>query len=183
MQHMDHQGRDTRVAQGIGLLCGPALSNVARCSARPANSLSCSARASPRPVCSTHTMISERAKVRSPVSAVNSSRSESFRPPSSRCSPPHPAVPGDSGQPQVMGKESGINCGDTPTTRCAFYRSCGLAAVVQPETERIVVAAGPHVGAVTMPAELGAAARRLLLGCGLPSGPVIAHPVRAGGHF
>lgn len=75
-----------------------------------------------------------------------------------------------------MTENAGSTCGDTLTTRCAFYRSCGLAAVVQPGTEMIVVAAGPHVGAVTMPAELGAVTRRLLLGRGLTSGPVISHP-------
>ncbi|MEV0046181.1 DNA-directed RNA polymerase subunit beta [Nocardia rhamnosiphila] len=75
-----------------------------------------------------------------------------------------------------MNEKAGAHCGDTVTTRCAFYRSCGLAAVVQPETERIVVAAGPHLGAVTMPVELGAAARRSLLGRGVLSGPVISHP-------
>lgn len=75
-----------------------------------------------------------------------------------------------------MNENAGSTCGDTLTTRCVFYRSCGLAAVVQPGTEMIVVAAGPHVGAVTMPAGLGAAARWVLLRHGLTPWPVVSHP-------
>lgn len=66
--------------------------------------------------------------------------------------------------------------GDTPATRCAFYRSRGLPAIVQPDTGQISVAAGDQLGAVTMPAGLGAAVRRQLHGRGFLSGPVISHP-------
>lgn len=66
--------------------------------------------------------------------------------------------------------------GDTPATRCAFYRSRGLPAIVQPDTGQITVAAGDQLGAVTMPASLGAAVRRQLHSAGFPPGPVISHP-------
>lgn len=115
-----------------------------------------------------------RHRLGSPVPGVPGSRTTHRS--KSRCSP-HLSRPCRRTEWRfIMDEKAGFNTGDTPTTRCAFYRSCGLAAVVQSEPQRIVIAAGPHVGAVTMPAELGTAARRLLFGRGLTSGPVISHP-------
>ncbi|MGQ4617617.1 DNA-directed RNA polymerase subunit beta [Nocardia sp. R7R-8] len=66
---------------------------------------------------------------------------------------------------------------DTPTTRCKFYRQvCGLAAVLQPEAGgRIIVPTG-SVGAITMPAPLGASVKNHMLSRTIRLGPIISHP-------
>ncbi|WP_040777784.1 hypothetical protein [Nocardia pneumoniae] len=72
--------------------------------------------------------------------------------------------------------ESGI-LEDTPLTRCRFYREvCGLAAVVQPEAGgRIIVPTG-SVGAITMPAPLGARVKNHMLDRKVGLGPIVSHP-------
>ncbi|MGK8555239.1 DNA-directed RNA polymerase subunit beta [Nocardia gipuzkoensis] len=66
---------------------------------------------------------------------------------------------------------------DTPLTRCRFYRQvCGLAAVVQPEAGgRIIVPTG-SVGAITMPARLGASVKNQMLNRNMRLGPIVSHP-------
>jgi hypothetical protein len=59
---------------------------------------------------------------------------------------------------------------DTPVSRCRFYRAtCGLPAVVIPETGRIVVRAN-LVGAITLPAPLAAAVKQHQQGAGAELG-------------
>ncbi|WP_067834809.1 hypothetical protein [Nocardia lijiangensis] len=60
--------------------------------------------------------------------------------------------------------------------RCRHYRKDnGLYAVVDPALGRIVLEVGA-VGAVVMPASLGAKVRALLTAGGRRGGPIIAHP-------
>lgn len=68
-------------------------------------------------------------------------------------------------------------CGDTPRSRCLFYRrECGLpAAVDPPELGRIVLRAG-SVGAMTMPTRLGQAVKAHMQSRGVPLGPIVGHP-------
>jgi hypothetical protein len=67
--------------------------------------------------------------------------------------------------------------GDTPLSRCQFYRrECGLPAVVDPpELGRIVMRAG-SVWAMTMPARLGQAVKAHMQSRGVGLGPVVGHP-------
>lgn len=66
---------------------------------------------------------------------------------------------------------------DTTATRCRFYRQvCGLAVVVQPEHGgRIIVPTG-SVGAITMPAQLGASVKNHMLTRTMRLGPIVSHP-------
>jgi hypothetical protein len=65
---------------------------------------------------------------------------------------------------------------DTPAARCRFYREAfGLPARVQPELGRILFVSG-SVGAITMPAQLGAGVRAHLLDRGVRLGPIVSHP-------
>jgi hypothetical protein len=67
--------------------------------------------------------------------------------------------------------------GDTPRSRCLFYRQeCDLPAVVDPpELGRIVLRAG-SVWAMTMPGRLGQAVKAHMQGRCVPLGPILAHP-------
>ncbi|WP_051175672.1 hypothetical protein [Nocardia exalbida] len=67
--------------------------------------------------------------------------------------------------------------GDTPRSRCMFYRrSCGFNAVIDPpELGRIVMRAG-SVWAVTMPSRLGQAVKAHMQCSGIALGPVVGHP-------
>ncbi|WP_280311706.1 DNA-directed RNA polymerase subunit beta [Nocardia abscessus] len=67
--------------------------------------------------------------------------------------------------------------GDTPVSRCEFYRrKCGLPAVIDPpEIGRIIVRAG-SVWGVTMPIRLGQRVKAHLHSGGNQPGPIIAHP-------
>ncbi|NKY31356.1 hypothetical protein NG2371_06372 [Nocardia gamkensis] len=67
--------------------------------------------------------------------------------------------------------------GDTPRSRCMFYRrSCGFNAVIDPpELGRIVMRAG-SVWAVTMPSRLGQAVKAHMQCTGIALGPVVGHP-------
>ncbi|WP_159922425.1 MULTISPECIES: DNA-directed RNA polymerase subunit beta [Nocardia] len=67
--------------------------------------------------------------------------------------------------------------GDTPLSRCQFYRrECGLPAVIDPpELGRIVMRAG-SVWAMTMPARLGQAVKAHMQSRGVALGPVVGHP-------
>lgn len=72
--------------------------------------------------------------------------------------------------------------GDTPHTRCAFYRRvCDLPARIDPpELGRIIVRAD-HIAALVMPSALGHAVHTDLQHChrhgAIPAlGPVLAHP-------
>lgn len=71
-----------------------------------------------------------------------------------------------------------ILIGDTPTTRCVYYRQvCGLPAYIDPPlSQRIAFRAG-STGAVTMPAALGDAVRRRLCARRSTLGPIIWHPL------
>ncbi len=65
---------------------------------------------------------------------------------------------------------------DTLMSRCRFYREvCGLPARVQPQLRQLFIPSG-SVGGVTVPAELGAAVKGHMQGCGLPPGPIVSHP-------
>ncbi|MCP2274838.1 hypothetical protein SAMN04244553_2195 [Nocardia amikacinitolerans] len=65
---------------------------------------------------------------------------------------------------------------DTLATRCQFYRRvCGLPAFVQPNYGRIVFSVGT-VGAISMPAQLGAQVRIALRSKGLHGAPIVSHP-------
>ncbi|WP_280484570.1 DNA-directed RNA polymerase subunit beta [Nocardia cyriacigeorgica] len=66
--------------------------------------------------------------------------------------------------------------GDTPFTRCVFYRKvCDLPATIDPpEIGRIVMPAD-HVWAVMMPAHLGQRVRIHLRNRGAETGPIISH--------
>lgn len=63
---------------------------------------------------------------------------------------------------------------DTPVSRCAYYRRCGLPAGIHPAAGRIVVKVG-LVGAITMPARLGQRVRDDMLYRGCALGPIVAH--------
>ncbi|WP_228001037.1 DNA-directed RNA polymerase subunit beta [Nocardia australiensis] len=66
--------------------------------------------------------------------------------------------------------------GDTPTSRCRFYRHiCGLAAGIEPELGRITVRADT-VSAITMPAILGQAVKVHMQTRQCTVGPIISHP-------
>ncbi|WP_039803078.1 hypothetical protein [Nocardia araoensis] len=67
--------------------------------------------------------------------------------------------------------------GDTPLSRCMFYRrNCGFNAVIDPpELGRIVLRAG-SVWAVTMPSRLGRAVRAHMQSSGIVHGPIVGHP-------
>ncbi|MFI5538570.1 DNA-directed RNA polymerase subunit beta [Nocardia sp. NPDC051900] len=67
--------------------------------------------------------------------------------------------------------------GDTPLSRCLFYRQeCGLPAVVDPpELGRIVMRAG-SVWAMTMPTRLGQAVKAHMHNRSVPLGPIVGHP-------
>lgn len=69
------------------------------------------------------------------------------------------------------------SCGDTPQSRCHYYRrECDLPAVIDPpELGRIVLRAG-YVCGVTMPTRLGQAVKaHIQVRRGQP-GPVVGHP-------
>ncbi|MEU2042548.1 DNA-directed RNA polymerase subunit beta [Nocardia niwae] len=65
---------------------------------------------------------------------------------------------------------------ETPVARCRFYRNvCGLPARIDPELGRILVPSG-SVGAITVPAQLGARVKIRMREFGVPTGPIISHP-------
>ncbi|WP_051021669.1 hypothetical protein [Nocardia araoensis] len=65
---------------------------------------------------------------------------------------------------------------ETPVARCRFYRNvCGLPARIDPESGRIFLPAG-SVGAITVPAQLGATVKIRMARLGDPAGPIISHP-------
>ncbi|WP_280430059.1 DNA-directed RNA polymerase subunit beta [Nocardia brasiliensis] len=68
--------------------------------------------------------------------------------------------------------------GDTPTTRCVYYRQVhGLPAYIDPPmSQRIAFRAGT-TGAITMPAALGDAVRTRLCSRRSELGPIIWHPL------
>lgn len=70
-----------------------------------------------------------------------------------------------------------ISFGDTPRSRCHFYRRvCDLPAVIDPpELGRIIMRAS-YVGALTMPAPLGRAVRQVMQRRRDAIGPIVAHP-------
>ncbi|WP_454194793.1 DNA-directed RNA polymerase subunit beta [Nocardia sp. Marseille-Q1738] len=70
-----------------------------------------------------------------------------------------------------------IASGDTPMSRCRYYRrTCDLAAVIDPpELGRIIVRAG-SVWGITMPVRLGQSVRAHMDKHGQASGPIVAHP-------
>ncbi|WP_280246279.1 DNA-directed RNA polymerase subunit beta [Nocardia abscessus] len=64
---------------------------------------------------------------------------------------------------------------ESPTARCRFYRNvCGLPARIEPEG-RIFLPCG-SVGAITVPAQLGATVKIRMRKLGDPAGPIISHP-------
>ncbi|MEU1983631.1 DNA-directed RNA polymerase subunit beta [Nocardia sp. NPDC019395] len=67
--------------------------------------------------------------------------------------------------------------GDTPATRCRYYREvCDLAAVVDPPGLGRIIVRATTVWAVTMPAVLGSGVRaEIARGYGV-TGPILAHP-------
>ncbi|WP_040834147.1 hypothetical protein [Nocardia brevicatena] len=70
-----------------------------------------------------------------------------------------------------------ISFGDTPATRCRFYRRvCDLPAIVDPPHLGRIVMRATRVWAVTMPAPLGRSVRSELAGRHGETGPILAHP-------
>ncbi|UGT62868.1 DNA-directed RNA polymerase subunit beta [Nocardia asteroides] len=68
--------------------------------------------------------------------------------------------------------------GDTPRSRCAYYRSvCQLPAVLEPPTGRIFFTTG-RVWAISMPAAMGQAVKQHLDRRHGGGGPIISHPRR-----
>ncbi len=64
---------------------------------------------------------------------------------------------------------------DTPITRCRFYREvCQMPAFVVPGSGRISMRAG-RIGAITLPAQLGAVVRQRLHTRRAQPGPVVSH--------
>lgn len=67
--------------------------------------------------------------------------------------------------------------GDTPATRCRFYRRvCDLPAVVDPPHLGRIIMRATHVWAVTMPAPLGRAVRIEMAARHNETGPILVHP-------
>ncbi|MGY2027330.1 DNA-directed RNA polymerase subunit beta [Nocardia gipuzkoensis] len=65
---------------------------------------------------------------------------------------------------------------ETPTARCRFYREvCGLPARIEPSMGQISLRSG-SVGAITVPAQLGAMVKIRMRKLGGPAGPIISHP-------
>lgn len=70
-----------------------------------------------------------------------------------------------------------IPFGDTPVSRCTFYRRvCDLPANVDPPQLGRIVMKVEHVGALTMPAHLGHSVKTHMRQRGLDLGPVCSHP-------
>ncbi|GAA5081647.1 hypothetical protein GCM10023319_23480 [Nocardia iowensis] len=69
-----------------------------------------------------------------------------------------------------------ISFGDTPVSRCVYYRLvCGLAANIDPPgSGRITFLAG-STGAVTMPGSLGSVLLQYMQRKGVAVGPIVAH--------
>ncbi|PXX59840.1 hypothetical protein DFR70_111227 [Nocardia tenerifensis] len=69
-----------------------------------------------------------------------------------------------------------ISFGDTPVSRCVYYRLvCGLATNIDPPgSERIIFLAG-STGALTMPGSLGSVLRTYMHRYGVAVGPIVAH--------
>ncbi|MBF6219000.1 DNA-directed RNA polymerase subunit beta [Nocardia abscessus] len=67
--------------------------------------------------------------------------------------------------------------GDTPLSRCQYYRrTCDLPVVIDPpELGRIILRAG-SVWGVTMPPRLGQAVKAYLQSRGNGGGPIVGHP-------
>lgn len=67
--------------------------------------------------------------------------------------------------------------GDTPMSRCAYYRRvCDLPAVIDPPELGRIIMRTSHVWAMTMPAPLGRAVRQVMQRRGVGGGPIVAHP-------
>lgn len=70
-----------------------------------------------------------------------------------------------------------IPFGDTPPSRCHFYRRvCDLPAVIDPPELGRIIMRTSHVGALTMPAPLGRAVRQVMQRRRDAIGPIVAHP-------
>ncbi|WP_405166294.1 DNA-directed RNA polymerase subunit beta [Nocardia sp. NBC_01499] len=69
-----------------------------------------------------------------------------------------------------------ISFGDTPVSRCVYYRLvCGLAANIDPPgSGRITFLAG-GTGALTMPGTLGSVLRQHMQRHGVAVGPIVLH--------
>lgn len=65
---------------------------------------------------------------------------------------------------------------ETLQTRCAYYRSWGLTAIIRPDVRRIVVLANSDLGAVILPSRLAPQVRIKLGKSGLELGPTVSHP-------
>lgn len=65
---------------------------------------------------------------------------------------------------------------ETPAGRCRFYRQvCGLPAGIDPAFGRISLWSG-SIGAITVPAQLGAQVKNHMREHGAPAGPIVSHP-------
>ncbi|WP_433602624.1 DNA-directed RNA polymerase subunit beta [Nocardia sp. CA-135953] len=90
-----------------------------------------------------------------------------------------PTEPTSTEQPDTeVSKPMGyIGFGDTPLSRCHFYRRvCDLPANVDPPQLGRIVMKVEHVGALTMPAHLGQSVKTYMQQCGSDLGPVCSHP-------
>ncbi|MEU7768382.1 DNA-directed RNA polymerase subunit beta [Nocardia sp. NPDC049190] len=70
-----------------------------------------------------------------------------------------------------------IPFGDTPLTRCHFYRRvCDLPAVIDPPHMGRIVMPATHVWALMMPAHLGQAVKIEMQSQETDLGPILSHP-------
>ncbi|WP_280471512.1 DNA-directed RNA polymerase subunit beta [Nocardia cyriacigeorgica] len=97
---------------------------------------------------------------------------------------PGRALPSTPRTPKVLAMEH-VPSGDTPRTRCRYYRDvCGLPAWIHPTELGRVVLPAEQVWALMMPSALGLAVKSDLERCrnhdvGIGAGPIISH-VRSG---
>ncbi|MFQ6326679.1 DNA-directed RNA polymerase subunit beta [Nocardia sp. CWNU-33] len=70
-----------------------------------------------------------------------------------------------------------IMFGDTPVSRCIFYRRvCDLPANIDPPSLGRIIMKATHVWALTMPTPLGQAVKHDMGRRGTAVGPIVAHP-------
>ncbi len=70
-----------------------------------------------------------------------------------------------------------ITFGDTPLSRCHFYRRvCDLPATVDPPQLGRIIMKADHVWALIVPAHLGQAVKTYMQHHGSDIGPILSHP-------
>ncbi|WP_328410844.1 DNA-directed RNA polymerase subunit beta [Nocardia sp. NBC_00403] len=70
-----------------------------------------------------------------------------------------------------------IPFGDSPVSRCVFYRRvCDLPATIDPPSLGRIIMKATHVWALTMPAPLGQSVKHDMGRRGAAIGPILSHP-------